>query len=61
MIAWRILARVIVNAIKHVKLANIYVFKQCLCRKRLFCKLVLKYQDEILNTTETLKGSKCKK
>ena len=29
------------------------VIKNCSCEKRLFVKLVLIYEDEVLNTTET--------
>ena len=33
----------------------------CSCKKRLFGKLVLEYEDEILNTTETSPDDKKKK
>ena len=54
MIICGILAGVILNIIKHVKLMNIYILKNISCEKHLIGKLVLKCEDEILNTTETL-------
>ena len=48
-----ILVRVIVSVIRHVKLTNIFEMKNCSWEKRLFGKLVLACEDEILNTTET--------
>ena len=52
MIICGILACVIVNVIRHIKLMNIYILKK-VCIKRLFGKLVLECEDEILNTTES--------
>ena len=51
-----ILPRVIVKAIKHVKLMNFEILKIVHAKnvKRLFGKLVLECAEEILNTTETL-------
>ena len=54
MIICGILARVIVNVIKHVKLMN----KNCCCEKCLIGKLVLESEDEILNATEALLNDK---
>ena len=54
MIICGILARVIVNVIKHVKLMN----KNCSCEKCLIGKLILECEDEILNTTEALLNDK---
>ena len=38
---------------KHVKLRNIYMLKNCSCGKRLIGKLVLEFEDEMLNRTGT--------
>ena len=51
MIMCGILVQVILNAIKH-KIDGCLDIKKCFCKKRLFGKLVLACQDEILNTTE---------
>ena len=44
---------VIVFVIWHVKLMNILDTKNCSLEKRLIGKLLLKCEDEMLNTTET--------
>ena len=41
------------GVIKHVKLMNILDTKNFSCEKRIFGKLVLACECEILNTTET--------
>ena len=47
----------IVSAVRHAKLTNIVkltnIIKNCSCKKRLFGKLALAYEDELLNLTET--------
>ena len=48
----------IVNAIKHVKLMNIAVLEIALVKKHLTGKLVLEWEDEILNITEILLNDK---
>ena len=53
MIIYEISVREIANIIRHVKLMNIFFFKNCSCEKGLLYKLLLICQDEILNTTET--------
>ena len=56
-----ILALVIVNVIRHVKLTNIYILKN-FHAKLLLGKLAFACEDGILNTTETsLEYKKCKK
>ena len=54
MIIRGILARAIVNVIKHVKLMN----KNCSCEKCIIGILELECEDEILNTTEALLNDK---
>ena len=52
------------NITRHVKLTNIWEIKTCSCKNRLIGKLVLEYEDEILNTTENSLANKkvlCKK
>ena len=57
LMVWGILVRVIVSAVRHAKLTNIVkltnIIKNCSCKKRLFGKLALAYEDELLNLTET--------
>ena len=48
MVICEILAHVIACVIRHVKWTSV-----CSCEKRLYVKLVLAYEDEILNTIET--------
>ena len=48
-----ILVFVIVFVIWHVKLMNILDTKNCSFEKRLIGKLLLKCEDEMLNTSET--------
>ena len=52
MIIHGILACLIVNAIKHVKLMNIWILKKNCVKKHLFGMSVLACENEILNTTE---------
>ena len=45
-------------------MTNIWEIKTCSCKNRLIGKLVLEYEDEILNTTENSLANKkvlCKK
>ena len=61
MIIYEIPVRVILNVVAHVKLMDIQINlfrKNYSCEKRLFDKLVLMCEDEILNATETLPGKK---
>ena len=48
-----ILVRAIVTVIKHVKLMNIQILKVVYAKKRLISKLVLQFEDEMLNTAES--------
>ena len=56
-----ILARAIINVIKHVKLPNT---KNCSWGKRLIGRLVFEWEDDIISTTKPLpndkKSSMCK-
>ena len=49
-----ILVDVTLSVIKHLKLRNVYMLKNCSCEKRLIGKLVLECEDEMLNRTDTL-------
>ena len=54
MIVCGILVHVTVKVIRHVKgIDKLLDIKSCPCEKRLFGKLALAYEDEMLNTTET--------